>query len=135
MSFLSMVYLLMKSQKKNMRNYDAPKFLSLIKIIRKIGDDEDLFCTLIKCLDEKSIKFLCESVKNGIPRKHVRGLNPRTRKNLLHLITPNRSLLKKICRKSKFYSMNKKKLLQKGAGFFIPLLSTLIPLVSSLISK
>ena len=85
----------MKSQNKNMRNYDAPKFLSLIKIIRKIGDDEDQFCTLIKCLDEKSIKFLCESVKNGISRKHVRGLNPRTRKNLLHLITPNKSLLKK----------------------------------------
>ena len=85
----------MKSQKKNMQNYDAPKFLSLIKIIRKIGDDEDQFCTLIKCLDEKSIKFLCESVKNGISRKNVAGLNPRTQKNLLHFITPSKSLLRK----------------------------------------
>ena len=117
-----------------MRKQDVPKNLSLIKIIRRIGEDKDQFFSLIQCLDDNSIKFLCESVKNGISVKNVEKLNPKRRRYILKLITPYKSLLRKICKKSKIYGMNKKRLLQKGAGFFIPLISTLLPLVASLIS-
>ena len=120
---------------KNMRKKDVSKYLSLIRVITSIGGDRNQFCSLIQCLDEKSIKFLCECVKNGISKKQVLNLPPNERRQFLRLITPYKSLLKKICRKSKFYNMNKKRLIQKGAGFFIPLLSALIPLMTSLIPK
>ena len=118
-----------------MRKRDISKYLSLINIIASIEGDKNKFCSLIQCLDEKSIRFLCECVKNGISRKHVSNMSPDQRRQFLKLVTPYKSLLKRICRKSKFYSMNKKKLIQKGAGIFIPLLSALIPLVTSLIPK
>ena len=118
-----------------MKNRKYCKFLSLISIIRKLGEDKKQFCTLIQCLDENSIKFLCESVKNGISKHQFERLSSKKRRHLLSLISPHKSLLRRICRKSKTYKINKKKLLQKGAGFFIPLLSTLIPLVSCLIAK
>ena len=121
--------------KLNMRKRDISKYLSLIKVITSIGQDKNKFCSLIQCLDDKSIRFLCECVKNGISRKHVSNLSIEQRSQFLKSITPCRSLLKRICRKSKLYSMNKKKLIQKGAGFFIPLLSALIPLVTSLLPK
>ena len=121
--------------KLNMRKRDISKYLSLIKVITSLGQDKNKFCSLIQCLDDKSIRFLCECVKNGISRKHVSNLSIEQRNQFLKLITPYRSLLKRICRKSKLYSMNKKKLIQKGAGFFIPLLSALIPLITSLLPK
>ena len=120
---------------KNMRKKDISKYLSLIRVITSIGEDRNQFCSLIQCLDEKSIKFLCECVKNGISKNQVLNLPTNERRQFLRLITPYKTLLKKICRKSKFYSINKKKLIQKGAGFFIPLLSALIPLMTSLIPK
>ena len=53
---------------KNMRKKDVSKYLSLIRVITSIGEDRNQFCSLIQCLDEKSIKFLCECVKNGISK-------------------------------------------------------------------
>ena len=101
-----------------MRKNDISKYLSLIKVITSIGQDKNKFCSLIQCLDDKSIRFLCELVKNGISLRHVSNLSIEQRSQFLKLITPYKSLLKRICRKSKLYSMNKKKLIQKRGRIF-----------------
>lgn len=118
-----------------MQKKDIPRYLSLIDILNLIGRDKNKFGALINSLDEKSIKFLCECVKNGISKTHVSNLPSGKKSFLLKIITPHKKLLKKICQKSKRYTHAKKQLIQKGSGFFIPLLSTLLPIITSLIKN
>ena len=117
-----------------MRKKEVIKYLSLLKILKNTKNDPPKFRCLVECFDEKTVKFLCEGVKNAISKKHVTSLPSKQRKEFLKNLLPRRKLIKKICKKSSHYTRSKKKLIQEGSGFIIPLISTLIPLITSFVA-
>ena len=65
----------------------------------------------------------------------VSSLNAKKRKSLLAVITPYKQIIKSLCKKRKNYQKNKASIIQYGYGFIIPILATVIPLISSLIAN
>ena len=56
-------------------------------------------------------------------------------KLVFNAILPNRKLLKKLCEKHKNYKRHRKIIAQKGHGFILPVLSAIIPLITSLLTQ
>ena len=65
-----------------MRKKDLHRNLSILQILKNKKLEKNQFDSLIDCLDEKSIRFLCECVKIGISKKHVSSLPPIRKKGI-----------------------------------------------------
>ncbi len=111
------------------------KYLPLLELLTKNRISRKCFISLINSLDDKTIKFICECVNNAISLRHISTLNRKQKSVLLRKILPNKRVIKHLCKKAKRYRSHKKIIAQKGYGFIIPLISAIIPLISSLLSK
>ncbi len=112
------------------------KKLAIVKTLHKClcKRKEENFKDILECLNDESVNFLCECVRNICDVKVFKNLPKKTRKNIEKSSLPYKSKIKKVI-KSKTSINKKKKILQHGAGWFLPLLSAAIPLISSLFSK
>jgi len=109
------------------------KYLPLLRLLTKKKISQKCFMSLIHSLDDKTIKFICECIHNAISLKYMSRLDKKQKTSLLKKILPHKRLIKQLCKKTKKYSLRKKVIAQKGYGFIFPLLSAIIPLVSSLL--
>ena len=100
-----------------MHKKELCKYVPLLTILKGRTLTRSAFKSLMECLDEKAIKFLCECVKNGISKNRVPSLPVSKKNGLLKIVFPYKKLLSKICKKTKKYGRRKKVLLQKGCGF------------------
>ena len=121
--------------RKNMSKKSLRKYLPLIKLLTEKQIPRKSFECLIQNLDEKAIKFICECVQNAISVKHISSLNGKKKTSFLNLILPNKKLLKDLCEKHKNYKKHRKIIAQRGSGFILPVLSAVIPLITSLLTK
>ena len=111
------------------------KYLPLIKLLTEKQIPRKSFECLIQNLDEQAIKFICECVQNAISVKHISSLNGKKKTSFSNLILPNKKLLKDLCEKHKHYKKHRKIIAQKGSGFILPVLSAVIPLITSLLAR
>ena len=123
------------ADRKNMSKKSLRKCLPLIKLLTEKQIPRKSFECLIQNLDEKAIKFICECVQNAISVKHISSLNGKKKTSFLNLILPNKKLLKDLCEKHKNYKKHRKIIAQKGSGFILPVLSAVIPLITSLLAR
>lgn len=111
------------------------KYLPLIKLLTEKQISRKSFECLIQNLDEHAIKFICECVQNAISVNHISSLNGKKKTSFLILILPNKKLSKDLCEKNINYKKHRKIIAQKGSGFILPVLSAVIPLITSLLAK
>ena len=123
------------TDRKNMSKKSLRKYLPLIKLLTEKQIPRKSFECLIQNLDEKAIKFICECVQNAISVKHISSLNGKKKTSFLNLILPNKKLLKDLFEKHKTYKKHRKIIAQKGSGFILPVLSAVIPLITSLLAR
>ena len=123
------------TERKIMSKKSLRKYLPLIKLLTEKQIPRKSFECLIQNLDERAIKFICECVQNAISVKHISSLNGKKKSSFLNAILPNRKLLKNLCEKHKNYKRHRKIIAQKGHGFILPVLSTIIPLITSLLTQ
>ena len=110
-------------------------YLPLLNFLTKKRISKDNFVSIISCLDETTIKFLCECVHNAISFKYVSKLERKKRITLLKKILPYKKAIKYLCKKGKKLNTRKKLIIQKGYGFLFPILSAVIPLITSLLKS
>ena len=120
---------------KNMSKKSLQKYLPLIKFLTEKPIPRKSFECLIQNLDERAIKFICECVQNAISVKHISNLKGKKKTSLLNEILPNKKSLKLLCEKHKNYKRHRKVIAQKGHGFILPVLSAIIPLITSLLTQ
>ena len=111
------------------------KYLPLVELLTRRHISQKSFISIINSLDDKSIKFICECINNEISLRYISTLDRKQKSTLLKKILPNKRIIKRLCKKATQYRSHKKIIAQKGHGFIIPLLSAIIPLISSLLSK
>jgi hypothetical protein len=115
------------------------KKLTIVKTLHKTlrGNNprkEEKFKDILGCLNDECINYLCECVRNVSDIKVFNHLPKKARKQIEKTSLPNKDSIKKVI-KSSTSIKKKRKILQHGAGWFLPLLSAAIPLISSLFSK
>ena len=112
------------------------KYLPLLELLTRRHISRKCFMSVINSLDDKSVRFICECIHNAISLKYISTLNKKQKSTLLKKILPNKRTIKHLCKKTKTgYSSHKKIIAQKGYGFIIPILSAIVPLISSILSK
>lgn len=111
------------------------KYLPLLELLTRKQISRKCFMSVINSLDDKSIKFICECIHNAISLKYISTLNNKQKSSLLKKILPNKRIIKHLCKKAKRYNSHKKIIAQKGYGFIIPILSAIVPLISSLLGQ
>lgn len=111
------------------------RYFPFVKLLVKRKFSIDEFKSLICSLDNDAVIFICEFCRNLISKRYVSTLNPNQKKILIKLLSPHKSFLKSICRKRKNHVVNKKPIIQRGYGLIIPILSTILPLIFSLLRK
>ena len=111
------------------------KYLPLLELLTRKHISRKCFASVINSLDDKSIKFICECIHNAISLRYISTLNRKQKSTLLKKILPNKRIIKHLCKKPKRYSSHKNIIAQKGYGFIIPILSAIVPLISSLLGK
>lgn len=115
------------------------KKLTIVKTLHKTlrgkkPQKEEKYKDILSCLNDDCINYLCECVRNVSDVKVFKHLPKKTRKQIEKTSLPNKDNIKKVI-KSSTSIKKKRKILQHGAGWFLPLLSAAIPLISSLFSK
>lgn len=125
-------------KRKKMKNKTLEKlnkFLYLLQVLKKSCRGKDChkkFHNLVSFLDEKSLQFLAECVRNSLSPNTVERIPSKKRARLISVIKPHKKEIKEII-KPKISIKRKRDILQRGSGWFLPLLSTVIPLISSLV--
>ena len=112
------------------------KNITVVKTLHKSlcnGKDDD-FKDILSCLNDECINFLCECVRNVCDVDVFKNLPRRSRKNIDRSSSLHKKNIKKII-KSKTSIKKKRKLIQHGSGWFLPILSAVIPMITSLFSK
>ena len=113
----------------------AVKYVPLLKFLTQKKISRKCFKSLIQSLDEKAIKFLCECIQNAISIKYISRLNGKKKSSFLKSILPNKKILKHLCKKCTNYKGHRKIIAQKGYGFILPVLSAIVPLITSLLAQ
>ena len=116
-----------KSLKRNI-----PIVKTLHKCLRKHNAED--FKDIVKCLNDDCIKFLCECVRNVCDVKVFNNLPEQCKKKIRKSSHPYKNDLKKIL-KPHTSMYKKRKIIQYGSGWFLPLLTTVIPMITSLFTK
>lgn len=123
--------------KNNKSIHNLEKFLFLLKVLRKNCKGKEChknFHNLVSFLDENSLKFLAECVRNSLSPDRVNILTKRKRARLLKKLKPYKKDIFEVI-KPKTPNKRRQQILQKGSGWFLPLLSAVIPLITSLITR
>ena len=113
---------------------EVRKYFNLIQFLSSKKIEKKSFQAVINSLDNNTLKFLCECIRNAISKTYVSRLRENKRRLFLKKIYPHKNILKRLTRKVKKYSNRKRIIVQYGYGFMVPILSTLIPLIYELVS-
>jgi hypothetical protein len=87
---------------------------------------------ILDCLNDESIKFLCECICNGCSPETFEGVKPSFKKKIVNRYKNHKSEINKII-SPKISLKKKRKIIQEGNGWFVPLLTTIVPLIASLL--
>lgn len=112
------------------------KYINLLSIIKKNcnGKCNANYERLISYLDDNSINFLCQCIRNTLDPNNFSLLQEKKKKRLFKKVAPFRKDIKSIL-KSNISTKIRKQRLQKGGAFFLPLISAVLPLITSLIAS
>ena len=111
------------------------RYHPLIELLVKKKISNDQFKSLIKSLNYEAIKFICECCKNAISKQYVFSMKDKKRTSFLKLINSNSKLIKKLCMNRDNCAQKRKVIIQKGYGIIMPILASVIPLLTSLLTK
>jgi hypothetical protein len=111
------------------------KYLLLLKLLEKNckGNCKDNFQKLISYLDEDTLKFIAECIRNVLSPQVIKRLSKKQQNQIISKVSPHRKAVKQIIKKGLPFK-KRKKYIQEGGAWFLPLLSSIIPMVSSLFS-
>jgi len=118
-----------------MSNKKLKKYLPLIELLGRKKISKECFVSLFESFNDNAVKFVCECVQNAISCQNTSQLMTKKRNFLIRKVKPYKKILKQLCKKKKCYKTHKKIIIQHGYGLLFPILSTVIPLITSLISK
>ena len=110
-------------------------YFPLVQLLAKKRLSFEQFKSIIHSINPDAVKFICECCRNSISTGFVSSLNGNKKRSFLKVITPHKKLIKSLCRRRKNYTRSKKPIIQRGYGFLIPLLATILPMISSLIKN
>lgn len=117
-----------------MNQKKSGKYLFLLDVLRKHckgAHCEDKFKKLISLLDEDSLKFLSECVRNSLDPNRIKLLPKHKQKKIIKKLKPHKVAVRKSI-KPNLSHKSRKKILQQQGGWFLPLISAVAPLISSL---
>ena len=111
------------------------KYHPLIEFITKKKFSNEQFRSLINSFNSETIKFICECCKNAISKNYVQSMHRKKRESFLKVINPSSKLIKRLCKNSENCVEKRKIIVQKGYGIIIPILASVLPLLTSILSK
>lgn len=106
------------------------KHIPLLKILRNLKKEHK--ADLIQYLNKDSIDCISCLVRNALSNK---SLSKKQRRNLKRTLLPHKKALRSIADSKKSISLRKKNLEQVGGSIIGGIISTLLPLVTSLFSQ
>lgn len=117
-----------------MSNQKLLNYYPLLEILKNFSkkNNTEQFKKIISYLDDKSLKFLAECIRNILSHSVFETLPKSKQSKLLKVTKPDKKNIKKLL-SPKAKASKKKKILQQGGAWFLPLLSAIIPLFASLI--
>lgn len=113
------------------------KYLFLLQLLKKNckGNCEEKFKKIISYLDEETLNFLAECIRNILsPQTISASCSKKRQKIILKKVIPHKKVIKSVIKKNLPFK-KRKKYIQNGGAWFLPLISTLIPLIGSLIHR
>lgn len=113
------------------------KYLDLLMLIKthcKGKHCEEKFKKIISFLDEDSLKFLSECIRNTLAPERIKFFSKSQQKKIIRKLKPFKKNIRASI-KPNLTHKRRKTILQNGGGWFLPLLSAAIPLISSLFTK
>lgn len=112
------------------------KYIHLLKLLKQNCKKNcgEKFKNIISYLDEETLCFLAECVRNSIAPEFIKRLTKNKRRAIINKVSPHKKIVKTVISKNLPFK-KRKKLLQEGGAWFLPLVSTLLPIITSLISN
>lgn len=117
-------------------NKKLEKYFHLVTLLKQAckGKCKEKFKNIISYLDEKSLLFLCECIRNVLSPDFVHSLPSAKKKKLLKHITPYKKPATLVIKKNISFKKRKKHL-QEGGAWFMPLIPIVFSLISSLLGN
>lgn len=113
------------------------KYLYLLQLLQKNckGDCGEKYKKIISYLDEETLNFLAECIRNILAPQTISAVcSKKKRKQIVSKVIPHKKVIKTVIKKNLPFK-KRKKFIQNGGAWFLPLITSIIPLISSLISK
>jgi len=113
------------------------KYLFLLQLLKKNckGNCEEKYKKIISYLDESTLSFLAECIRNALAPETIAAVcSKKKQKHIIKKVTPHKKVIKAAIKKNLPFK-KRKKYIQNGGAWFLPLLSTIIPLIGSLIHR
>lgn len=113
------------------------KYLYLLQLLKKNckGDCDEKYKKIISYLDEETLNFLAECIRNILAPQNISVLcTKKKQKQLVSKVSPHKKVIKTVI-KRKLPFKKRKKIIQNGGAWFLPLITSIIPLITSLLSK
>jgi len=110
-------------------------YLPLLQFITNHRIKPECFISLIKSFDDKTTKFICACIRNLTSKQYIETLDLKSKRKYMKKIIPHKQFLKTLSKRCKSYKLRKQMIVQKGYGILFPILSSIIPLITSLLSK
>jgi len=113
------------------------KYLFLLQLLKKNcrGNCDEKYKKIISYLDEDTLNFLAECIRNILNPQTISAVcSKKKQKILVSKVRPHKKIINSVIKKSLPFQ-KRKKYIQNGGAWFLPLISTVIPLISSLISS
>jgi len=112
------------------------KYHTLLEILDNLARTKNTskFKNFISYLDDDALKFLAECVRNILAPRTFKALKAENQEFLLKNTTPYKRTIKTFI-KSETEGRKRKRIVQKGGAWFLPLISSLIPLFMGLFKR
>jgi hypothetical protein len=112
------------------------KYFYLLQLLKKNckGNCKEKFQKLISYLDEETLNFLAECIRNILSPQTINILPKNKQKKLIKKVSPFKKTVKRVINKGTPFNL-RKKYIQHGGAWFLPLISAVIPLISSLVGS
>lgn len=109
-------------------------YYPLLEILKNISKKKnvDQFQRIVSYLDDKSLKFLAECIRNILNPDTFKHLPVKKQKRLIKTSKPHKKNIVRFIKPS-LHTVKRKKIIQEGGAWFLPLLTSIIPLFASLL--
>lgn len=112
------------------------KYRTLLEILDNLARTKNTskFKNFISYLDDDALKFLAECVRNILSPRTFKVLKTENQDSLLKSSAPHKRAIKTFI-KAETEGRKRKGIVQKGGAWFLPLITSLIPLFAGLFKK